>query len=331
MLRIHFTGADLARTRFSREPDAMWELMLSLNRLRRREHSVVYGEWKRRTLRRVPSLARRLTTLAPPRGYTVDFLTPRTESGSLEAGIEGLRRTPRQRLRADLEELSHWHPTTRLPSWTHDLAAGSTQGVEAVATAADAYFQACLSPYWSQIRVEVGKDRTRRSRVLSEGGWEAVFATLHPSARWSYPVLELDYPAEHDIHLEGRGLILQPSFFCRQAPVTLRDPELPPILVYPIEHDPAWAHGGGGDPPKTLADLLGLTRARVLEVVALGACTTSELARQLRVPPSTASRQVTTLREAGLATSQRHGQTVLHAATHLGTALLNGHRHALTE
>ena len=71
--------------------------------------------------------------------------------------------------------------------------------------------------------------------MLSESGWEAVFAALHPSARWSYPVLELAYPAEHDIHPEGRGLILQPSFFCRQAPVTLRDPELPPVLVYPIE------------------------------------------------------------------------------------------------
>ncbi|MCA2222530.1 hypothetical protein [Nonomuraea aurantiaca] len=92
MLRIHFTGADLARTRISREPDAMWELMLSLHRLRRREQSMIYGEWKRQTLHRVPSLTRRLTSLAPSRGYSVDFLTPHTESGSLEAGMEGLRR-----------------------------------------------------------------------------------------------------------------------------------------------------------------------------------------------------------------------------------------------
>ncbi|MER6949623.1 metalloregulator ArsR/SmtB family transcription factor [Nonomuraea sp. NPDC000554] len=333
-LRIHFTGADLARTRISPEPDAMWEVMLSLHRLRRSEQTLVFGEWKRNALGRVPALARLLTPLAPSKGYAVDFLTPRTGSGSMEAGVESLRRTPRDRLRADLAELARRHPGRRLPGWTADLAAGSAQAVQAVAGAVSAYFAACLSPYWSRIRGQVGQDRTRRSRVLSEGGWESVFATLHPSARWSFPTLELAYPAEHDLHLQGRGLVLVPSFFCRKAPVTLLDEELPPVLVYPIEHDPAWAHGEspGGDAGRrpTLAGLLGPTRTRVLEVVALGDCTTSELARRLGLPPSTVSRQVTVLRDAELVTSQRYGKAVLHAVTALGVALLNGHQPNLT-
>ncbi|MEU6786901.1 helix-turn-helix domain-containing protein [Nonomuraea angiospora] len=328
-LRIHFTGEDLARTRIAPGCDAMWEMMLSLYRLRRRERTIVFSQWKKEALARVPAATRILTTLAPARGYTVDFLTPRTEPGSMAAGTEALRRTTRERLHLDLTELSWRHPGTRLPGWVGHLAEGDSQTLGAVADAAEAYFEACLSPYWPRIRAQVGQERARRARVLFEGGWEAVFATIHPSARWSFPTLELAYPADHDIHLNGRGLVLQPSFFCRQTPITLRDPELPPVLVYPIEHDPTWAHGDAPDRRPTLTSLLGPTRAHVLETIAHGDCTTGELARQLDIPGSTASRQATTLRQADLVTSHRLGQAVIHTVTDLGTALLNNHRPGL--
>jgi hypothetical protein len=41
-----------------------------------------------------------------------------------------------------------------------------------------------------------------------------------------------------DLYLDGRGIELQPSAFCRQVPTKLRDPGLTPILVYPIQHAP---------------------------------------------------------------------------------------------
>ncbi|WP_182880554.1 ArsR/SmtB family transcription factor [Microbispora sp. H10949] len=156
-----------------------------------------------------------------------------------------------------------------------------------------------------------------------------MFSTLHPSARWSLPTLELSYPADHDIHPNGRGLVPQPSFFCRETPITLRDPELPPVLVYPIEHDPGWAHDEAVDGRPALTRLLGLTRTHVLEAIADGDCTTGELALRLGIPGSTASRQATTLREAGLVQSRRLGQAVIHTITDLGTALLEGRRPGL--
>ncbi|MER6512881.1 winged helix-turn-helix domain-containing protein [Nonomuraea sp. NPDC001636] len=328
-LRIYFTGEDLARTRIAGECDAMWEVMLSLYRLRRRERTVVFDKWKQDIVAKVPAATRLLTTLAPERGYAVDFLTPRTEEGTLAAGLEALRRTTRKRLRSDLWELSMRHPATRLPGWVNGLATGDQQAIGAVASAVEAYFGACLSPYWPRIQSQVARERARRSTMLSQGGWGAVFSTLHPSARWSFPTLELSYPADHDIHLNGRGLLLQPSCFCRQTPITLRDPDLPPVLVYPIEHDAGWAHdeANGGHP--ALRRLLGLTRTHVLETIADGDCTTSELARRLGIPGSTASRQATALREAGLVRSQRLGQAVIHTVTDLGTALLEGRRPAL--
>ncbi|WP_405816655.1 hypothetical protein OG241_18735 [Streptomyces sp. NBC_01390] len=94
MLRIHFTGEDLARIRIAAEPDPLWELLISLNRLRRRDAGVVYGSWMRDTLPRVPATTRLLTALAPPVGYSVDFLTPAVGSGGVEGRIEALRATP---------------------------------------------------------------------------------------------------------------------------------------------------------------------------------------------------------------------------------------------
>ncbi|MEU9885500.1 helix-turn-helix domain-containing protein [Sphaerisporangium sp. NPDC051011] len=328
-LRIHFTGEDLARTWIAPEPDAMWETMLSLYRLRRRERTVVFGEWKTSALARMPAATRMLATLVPARGYSVDFLTPRAESGSVEAGTEALRRTTGERLRVDLTELAWRHPGTRLPGWAGRLAEGRPEELNAIVSTVEDYYRACLAPHWSRIRAQIDQERGRRARLLTAGGWQAVFSTLHPSARWSFPTLELAYPAEHDIHLSGRGLVLQPSFFCRQTPITFRDPGLPPILVYPIEHDLGWAHRPATDRRRPLADLLGTTRAQVLETLGRGDFTTTELARLLAIPRSTASRQVTTLREAGLVNSHRLGQAVLHTISELGVALLNGRRSGL--
>src|SRR5438876_12229110 len=64
------------------------------------------------------------------------------------------------------------------------------------------------------------------------------------------------YPVHRDLRLDGRGLRLVPSFFCRGTPVALADPELPPTLVYPLDHSSHWELPGA----KSLPDLLGHTR-----------------------------------------------------------------------
>jgi DNA-binding transcriptional ArsR family regulator len=57
-------------------------------------------------------------------------------------------------------------------------------------------------------------------------------------------------------------------------------------------------------------------------VIAHG-CTTTELARRLRISPGGASQHATVLREAGLVTSRRQRNTVRHSITKLGLDLLN--------
>ncbi|MGI5200503.1 transcriptional regulator [Spirillospora sp. CA-108201] len=328
VLRIHFTGEDLPRTRLAAGPDAMWEVLLSLYRLQRPQGAAVFGRWRRRIRARVPGSVRLLTDLAPPTGYAVDFLTPATGTGSLQAGLEALRGTGRSRLRDDLAELAVRHPGQRVAGWARELAQGRTQALDGLVDAVTQYASVCVLPDWDRVSAEVRHDRLLRRKALAEGGWPGVLSGIHPSARWSFPVLELDYPAEHDIVLDGRGLVLQPSVFCWGPPVTLLDPELPPILTYPVADVSRWAAASSGRPgvrrERAIAALLGRTRADALEAIALGACNTTQLAGRAVIPLPTASNHARVLREAGLITTHRDGNQVRHTLTPLGSALLNG-------
>ncbi|MFI1105127.1 ArsR/SmtB family transcription factor [Streptomyces melanogenes] len=329
MLRVHFTGEDLTRTVLGDEPDALWEVSISLHRLQRRDTGVVFGPWRSQVLSRIPAAVRLLSPLAPAKGYCPDFLTP-ARGASRATQIDSLRSTGRETVRADLREFHRQHPHLRLPSWGAQLADGDATVLGRIADAADTYFDACLSPYWDRIRAQVHRDRVRRTALLARGGWEALFRTLHHSARWSYPVLELDYPVDQEMHLQGRGLVLQPSFFCRYNVTSLADPRLPPVLVYPIDHDPGWALP---TPPteqtRSLTTLLGTTRAQLLYAAADGVATTQQLAHRAHTTPPNASRHLTALREAALIHSHRNRNTVLHTITRLGTALLNGQQPAV--
>ncbi|QKW24797.1 winged helix-turn-helix transcriptional regulator [Streptomyces seoulensis] len=324
MLRIHFTSDDLARIRLASAPDPLWEVLLSSYRLRRPSGAAYFGDWRRAVAPKLAPSARVLSVLAPPAGYAVDFLTPVGVEPSLAAGLEALRRTPRTRLRNDLAELHDRHPGRPLPAWAHALTHGDPRALTTVAGAVTAYFATALEPYWPQVRRQVDRDHEWRTRALDTIGWEAVLATLHPSATWRYPMLELAFPADHDIHLDGRGLTLQPSFFCWGAPTTFLDTALSPVLVFPVERSLDWSAPAHAPRHQAVAALLGKTRARVLEAVATAPCTTTQLAERASVPIQTASHQAAVLREANLIHSRRHRNTVVHTATSLGMALLHG-------
>ncbi|GHC45899.1 ArsR/SmtB family transcription factor [Streptomyces cinnamoneus] len=323
MLQIHFTPEDLARTRFAPGPDPMWELVISLHRIQRRDSSVLFGPWRRQVMPRIPVATGMISALSPPVGYGFDFLTPQT-GGSLSAQAEALRATPQWRLRNDFAAHGMLNPRRRLPSWSKDLFDGRSSILTTIADAALAYFAACLEPYWRHICNEVRHDTARRARAMVSGGWSEVFSKLHPSMRWDYPVLSVGYPVDKVMRLEGRGLVLQPSFFCRYGPTSLVDPVFDPVLVYPIEHQPGWALDGTRDQCRSLSALIGRTRSDILRAVADGISTTTDLAVVAGVTHPTASRHLAVLGEAALVISHRHRNTTLHSITDLGTALLNG-------
>ena len=321
VLRIYFQTEDLGRIRVAPGPDPMWEIALSLHRLRRNDAAVIFDGWRQQVRGAVPGSTRMIADLMPAgTGYFADFLTPMTPLPVLSSSLETLRSTPQTRLRRDLSVIAARQRTRPMPPWTSQLADGDAPTLNRLAHVVERYFDACLGAHWQHIRARIDQERFRLARLLAEFGSERVLQDLHPTGRWSSGMLEFAYPLEHELHLDGRGLVLLPSFFCWGAPTTLRDGDLAPVLVYPIQHDLGWTSRR----PHSVVALLGRSRAAVLEAVAGSACTTSELARQAAMPLATVSQQATVLREAGLIVSRRSGQAVVHSITPLGLAVLAG-------
>lgn len=320
MLRMHFTKDDLIRIRVARGPDPLWEAVLSANLLGNTRGRAVFDGWRaqiRTRLRRLPHRQTRLVRyVAPGQGSFPDFITPLEAAYGLGAGVEAILRTPRSRVRQEMRVLS------TLPSWLRPLADGESRAVRELGDALAAYFHTAVEPYWARVQAQVEADRVLRGRAMLTEGSEGLLESLRPVLRWRPPVLSSEYPVDRDLRLRGRGLLLVPSVFCWRTPVTLVDPELPPVLVYPAARGPQWWDPvGERREQRTLAHLLGSGRASALRMVEDG-CTTSELARRTGLAVPTASEHATTLREAGLIVSVRRRNTVVHTLTPLGADLL---------
>ncbi|MFE0191699.1 ArsR/SmtB family transcription factor [Streptomyces sp. NPDC059008] len=268
--------------------------------------------------------ARLLAPLVPTRGYFPDFLTPAEGLLGMADALAALRETPAARLHDELGRLSS---TTRpLPAWIRAMADGETRALGRLAGVLQRYYEAAVAPYWARVQGRIEADRAARGRALLDGGADCLLASLPPMMRWRPPVLEADYPVDRELHLNGRGLLLLPSYFCRRTPVTFHNPDLTPVLVYPVEHQsPRLTPNAAQE--RSLGRLVGQTRSAILQGIGVG-CTTSELARRADVSLASASQHATVLRDAGLLTTLRQGNAVLHTLTPLGAALLRGARSA---
>ncbi|MET8980984.1 DUF5937 family protein [Streptomyces sp. NPDC004539] len=320
MLRFHFTPEDLTRLRVAAGPHPLWEIAASLHRFQTREGRWAHAFWYRTacsTLRETGldrTTMRLLLPLFPRASYFPDFLTPAEGIEGLDAGLDSILATPRHRV---ADEVALLQGTVGAPTWAHRVAEGETrkQLVRALRT----YHRAVIAPHEEHIHERLHTERARHIRTLFRAGIGAMLADLTPAIRWRHPVLEVPaYPRQRDVHLGGRGLLLIPSYFCWNAPIALADPGLPPVLMYPVEHVPTSVPSTAHAP---LNGLLGPTRAAVLRAAAAGS-TTTEAARRAGVTPTTASHHTTLLRDAGLITSHRYANTVLHTLTPLGAALL---------
>lgn len=323
MLRVHFTSEDLARVRVLKEPHPLWEVLLSLHLLQTVQGAVVFGDWRRRARTAPSSLTRMLMALARPKGYSPDFLTPPVDVLDLDTALEALLSTEKSKLRADISLLA---ADAAVPGWVGGLAGGDVDMLRRLADGIRRYHAAVLAPHWSAIRSDVIASRNRRAELAVSHGLEHMLDTLHPGVRWRGWMLEVPYPVDQDLRLNGRGLTLVPSFFCWQNPITLADPDRTPMLVYPVSRTPDWVCGGqpGSPPrPRSLAALLGRTRAAVLLTLAERPhLNTTELANALGTSPASASQHATVLREAGLVITDRHHGSAMHRLSSLGNDLL---------
>ncbi|MFD5424993.1 ArsR/SmtB family transcription factor [Streptomyces sp. NPDC127084] len=195
------------------------------------------------------------------------------------------------------------------------------------ATADNDFFERVVAPYWERINAYLRADAEHRSRIFLSGGVAALLGTLNARIEWNSPVLELDNGLDGEFRPEGAGLMVVPSLFLHSRPVVYKgsgSEGTPPVLVYPVPLDAVTAAAMWEEPEhqdRALGALMGRTRASVLLALTEG-CTTTELGRRLGISAAAASQHTAVLRAAGLITSRRKLNAVLHSLTDLGLALL---------
>lgn len=324
MLRIYFTGEDIARTRIALTHDPLWELVLSVHMLRGQRGDLLFTDWRRMTatsLRnaQVGGGVGIVSALMPTFGYFPDFLTPTGPCGPLpiEAGLEEIRKTPVAVLDQDLARMTF---PARLSPSVRRLAEGEPSSLSDLTTAMRAYYDLAIAPHRRTVDAAIEHDRTLRVREMARSGVEGLLSSFRPHAQYSDGELRVPLHRDQEIHLGGRGLLLVPSYFCVNQPMTMFNEELTPVLIYPVDrrHDLLPSAEGRR---RGLAALIGPTRAAVLEAASDGR-TTTDLARRVGISPGSASEQATVLREAGLIVSRRDGNRVIHHVTPLGLAML---------
>lgn len=321
MWRIRLTTDDMARVRLARGADPMWEILHSVHLLGSVTGEELFGQWRRRCLRRPIRGLDALTVLAPAVGYSPDFLTPASGSRELGAGIESVLSTPRDRLREDLGKLTE---VRRCPRWLADLAAARPNTLRGLGALLHRYFSTALADVWSNINAQVGDELLRCGRNLAAGGVEHLLGTVSPQIGFEAGTLLLHCKTgETDLRLDGRGIVLQPSFFAYEDVTILRTPDQPVVLAYPLPHRIQWSSADPSKPERPLDALIGRTRSRALKLLAVDAHTTTELAGHLELSIASASHQARVLREAGLIVSAQQGKAVVHRVSALGSMLLD--------
>ena len=195
MFRIHFTPADLVRTRIARDPDPMWEVVLSLHVLRTRGGEVHLGPWRRHAVRSVPHAhIWRLLELSPPLGYFPDFLTPPGGDQTLDEELDLALSTPRTQLSGEIRYLAspgRFRTGVRLTRWLRAVERGDAGTMAELEASVRTFHRAGLAPFWGGIQAAVSSDRAARAEQYAIGGLDRLLSTLHPRVRWRPPVLEV--------------------------------------------------------------------------------------------------------------------------------------------
>lgn len=327
MVRLYFTSGDLARIRVA-PLGPMAECQLALTAAQHRAGGALFDGWRAKVRAGLPADARSLAAAwARPR-WNLDLYTTLGPVTSLTEGVDRLLSGPAP-LRTELPRYppGFW---ARSPDWLFGGVGGGGKAAGRLAGAFTAAYEVAVAPHWDRVRTAQDAEQAAVGRIMATRGVQALLESLGRWASWQESVLTLDYTSPsgcREVHLSGRGLLLAPSFFCRKPQLYRPPGDGPALLIYPLAHDPlALAEllaPCRPQPGQALAALLGRTRAAVLETVEGGA-TTGDIARRLRVAPSSASKHASVLREAGLVTSRREREHVWHMITPAGRQLLNG-------
>ncbi|MFI6645478.1 ArsR/SmtB family transcription factor [Streptomyces sp. NPDC050504] len=329
-LRIHFTAEDLARTCLASGARPLLELEIGIRLLQERSHPVRFDAWRRRAATHLHPLLEPLFCLVPALGASAAFLDL-SGPGVPHDLVERLRSTPEHQVTRDLDQ---WAGAQRSVPKSARALRQDPSLIRHVADAVEYAHEHFVAPYWPRIEQLAAADRTWRLKRLAEHGVGRLLQDVNPRCiTWRPPVLHVTTASgiDHDLHLEGRGLLLVPSVFGAHYPAFDHPEDGRPWITFPVRDSTDATHAPAAftadaltGAPAALRALLGRTRATVLYVIAdHPGCSTTHIAARARVSPASASEHTTVLRNAGLTSLTRAGKQALHSLSPAGQALLN--------
>ncbi|MEV3854290.1 winged helix-turn-helix domain-containing protein [Streptomyces sp. NPDC050095] len=319
MLRIHFTARDFTRIRFAQYPAPLQELHAALTTAVVPRCGPLFAQWRGRVLRSLPAAAAPLADLVPAPARPPSFLD--VLGDTLDDGFARIRAANPAVIRSELERAYGPVPA---PAWIRSLHAGDETAWRTVRRAQQAAYETVLAPVWPVVQDLHREEFIRYALAVAEHGVAAALTGLAPGSRlrdsgWEWP----GATPTRDVRLNGRGLVLLPTFHHPSGPLLQDAPGRPPVLTYPAGPGLPPAAEGPYVPAEALASVLGRTRLDALRLLAEPHTTTS-LARALHVSNATASAHATALRSAGMATTTRTGRSVTHRRTALGALIAGG-------
>jgi DNA-binding transcriptional ArsR family regulator len=172
---------------------------------------------------------------------------------------------------------------------------------------------------WLQLRAICERDVVYRSGQLARHGWAAALEGLHSTVSWRDGGIELSGTWEGTVSLGGQGLTFIPTVFVYPKVAMHYEEPWPKCLIYP-------ARGIGTlrerpEPaPQALQELIGRTRAHLLQALVSPASTT-QLALSMKLSVGSANGHLRALQRAGLLEAARDGRSVLYRRTPLGDML----------
>ena len=245
---------------------------------------------------------------------------------------------------------AEWGSLRELQSWgipvQPGLAEGRPEALTALSGAARMFHDAAIAPYWDRMLAAAIAPALTWMHTMSTDGLETLLNSLHPGVSWHRPALTIIPDLSHcppgcchralvatfqrdgvmRLTVSRRGLTIIPTVL---SPICtlLSDIEDGPyvtarLLYVPVSVASHVLQDVGAEQGDPLADLLGLTRACVLQACVGAPQTTTSLARVVGISNSSASEHAAVLRAAGLITSKRTANRVVHRATPIGTALM---------
>lgn len=322
-LGLRFDTSDVLGLRFARSP--LWETMEALRVTREPRRQAYHLSWLRTLdLRALAPAAEVLGPLVPRPGSTPDFITPipTGPTTGIDDDLATVAATPLEQVVHDLAEgLRHPRAASHTLAGVRRLLADPARSLERIVAAQRTCWEILIRPFWATIDDLLAADIAHRAAALATSGLGSVLNGLHREVGWADDMLVYGGSAHGTTDdVRGRGLVLIPSVFVWPDMVAITDPPVQPTLFYPVRGvGTLWPPAPARD-PGALGDLVGATRAALLQALTEEA-STSTLARRIGLGLPTTSTHLKVLRENGLVTSRRAGREVLHRRTALGAAI----------